>query len=678
MDDISKSREQLLVELEELHLAYKFLKSKYDKEFSMRMNSQNGPVESGALFQAIHEMSPIAIEYYDAGGSLLEVNPSCLKLFGVKEIGDVQGFSLFSDPNLNDEQKERLNKGEPVRYEGPFDFEKVKSLNLYKTCHNGIIWLDVLITPIKDDNNNIDGYLVHIQDITEQKEAKVALTVSEEKYRNLYNYAPVGLYRTTPEGKIVMVNEAIRQMLEYPDTWDPGSVNLSREHFGPAFQRLQFTEEIERLGEVKNMEAQWVTGKGRVITVRESARAIRDSNGAILFYDGSAVDITRSKKMEHDLNEALVRAESSDRLKTAFMNNISHEVRTPLNGILGFAEMIDDPDITPEDRILYKDILRTSSDRLLNTISSYMDISLLVSGGMQIHKDCFNLMDLLKEGHDSYFEQAKAKGVTLVIDSMISRGELLINSDKELIRKVFFHLLANSIKFTDFGIVTIGCRILGSEIEITVKDPGIGISEELCEKIFDSFLQVDHSNTRRHEGSGLGLAIAKGLVELLGGRIWVQSEVGSGSTFGFSIPGIISVNSDNEMPETEKPLNFPNGPVILIVEDDPINIYLLETMLGKTNANVWHVENGVLAVDSCRNHPEISIVLMDLKMPVMDGFVATSKIREFRSDLPVIAVTAFAMPGDKERAMDCGCNDYLSKPFNSAQLLEKLRGYINL
>jgi len=362
-------------------------------------------------------------------------------------------------------------------------------------------------------------------------------------------------------------------------------------------------------------------------------------------------------------------------LKTAFLNNISHEVRTPLNGILGFIELIDDPDMNADDRVLYKEILHTSADRLLNTINSYMDISLIVSGNMKVNKSGFDLIELLNEGCNSFLKEAEAKGIIINQNHLNVSEGITLNSDAELIRKVYFHLLTNAVKFTEFGTINIGYKVYGNDVEITVEDSGIGIREDIRERIFDSFLQADISNTRKHEGSGLGLAIAKGIVELLGGKIWVKSNEGFGSTFGFSVPGLV-------FPEvTEAPSNPVSIPsevlqtTILIAEDDPINIYLLEQMLSKTNAVVWHVENGQLAVNFCQNHPELSIILMDLKMPVMDGLEATRLIRSFRQDLPILAVTAYAMPGDKELALDAGCNDYISKPFSSAHLQEKLRQY---
>ncbi len=626
---------------------------------------------------AIYNQSPIAIELYGAVGNLLQVNESCLKLFGIKNIDEIKGFSLFADPNISPEHKVQLEAGLGVHYQGAFNFDLVREHKLYATSCVGIIWLDVLITPLKARVSD-SGYLVQIQDITEQKYFEDSLRKTEVEYRDFYLNAPIGLYRTTPEGKIILANQAVATMLGCKSIEELEGRMLESDNFGPSYSREFFVEEISRNGEVKDLEALWVCIDGSILNVEENARVIRDSGGNVLYYDGSVEDITDRKATEEALSLTLKRAEASDRLKTAFLNNISHEVRTPLNGILGFVELIEDPGLTPDDRDLYKDILHISAHRLLDTINSYMDISLLVSGNMMVKKAGFNLSTLLTQGYEDFLKEASSKGIVIKMNLPDNSTALTLNSDPELIRKVYYHLLSNAVKFTEFGTINIDCRIDGNKVEITVEDSGIGIREDNCERIFDTFLQADLSNTRKHEGSGLGLAIAKGIIELLGGKIWVKSTLGYGSAFGFSVPGLQLPEKVINKPSSGHVQNIDEELVILIAEDDPINIYLLESMLSKTKAIVWHVENGQLAVNFCKSHPEVGVVLMDLKMPVMDGFEATRLIKAFRKDLPVIAVTAYAMPGDMELAFEAGCIDYIAKPFSAATLQEKLKKYCSL
>ena len=339
---------------------------------------------------------------------------------------------------------------------------------------------------------------------------------------------------------------------------------------------------------------------------------------------------------------------------------------------------MDDPDMTPADKVFYREILQMSSNRLLSTINSYMDISLIVSGNMSVNNSVIDLNDLIIQVHSHYHQQAAAKGVNLAIEASGLQLATKVNSDPELLRKVLDHLVENAIKFTEKGSIMIGTRMLEHDVEVSVKDSGIGIHEELMDRIFDTFLQADVSITRKHEGSGLGLAIVKGIIELLGGKIWVKSIEGAGSTFAFTIPKDSVAVNPSELSGNTASVEPETRPLVLIAEDDQINILLLVTMLNKTRANVWHVENGLMAVECCRQHPEVSLVLMDLKMPEMDGFEATRQIKSFRPGLPIIAVTAFAMPGDRDRAINAGCDDYMSKPFSSTDLKNKLKDYINL
>ena len=786
------------------------LDSTKEQLIAKQWQSEKALRESEDLYRVILEKSPIAIELYDPKGALIHVNQSCLDLFGVDSIDEIHGFLLFNDPNLNNQHKEKLLRGESLRYQDCFDFEKVKNLKLYKTKRSGTICLDVLITPIEGKLGSVIGYLAQIQDITSQKHAEEALQITEEQFRKLYNDAPIGLYRTTPDGKILLANRAIFDMLGFSSIEELSARNLKSSGFGPSYQREFFVSQIEKTGEVKDLEAKWIRSNGDVIIVLENAKAIRDENGNTLYYDGSVADITdrkrtedalaetekryeqlvtniqdavysvdgetgeftylspafgkllgytlddiqamggrkvflssvlpsgksnehldrfnqlqskvmkktftdelwwrakdgslkcisdhwtpvyiegklistdgvlrditERKQAEEALNELLVRAEASDRLKTAFLNNISHEVRTPLNGILGFVEMMDDPDMTPADKVFYREILQMSSNRLLSTINSYMDISLIVSGNMSVNNSVIDLNDLIIQVHSHYHQQAAAKGVNLAIEASGLQLATKVNSDPELLRKVLDHLVENAIKFTEKGSIMIGTRMLEHDVEVSVKDSGIGIHEELMDRIFDTFLQADVSITRKHEGSGLGLAIVKGIIELLGGKIWVKSIEGAGSTFAFTIPKDSVAVNPSELSGNTASVEPETRPLVLIAEDDQINILLLVTMLNKTRANVWHVENGLMAVECCRQHPEVSLVLMDLKMPEMDGFEATRQIKSFRPGLPIIAVTAFAMPGDRDRAINAGCDDYIAKPFEREVLLEKLKKYMS-
>lgn len=381
------------------------------------------------------------------------------------------------------------------------------------------------------------------------------------------------------------------------------------------------------------------------------------------------------QRMNSELITAKEQAESGDRLKTAFLNNISHEIRTPLNGILGFSSLITQSDVSLADRELFHSHLEASSTRLLNTINNYMDISLIVSGNLDANPKPFDLHSVFINLLDQFRPLCTAKNIDLLLEAPKVSGSEFFLFDGELLKKAFMHLLDNAVKFTHQGMITFGYSLKQGALELFVRDTGIGISQESLTLIFDSFMQEELSFTNGYEGSGLGLSIVQGIVRLLGGEISVKSQKGVGSEFIITLP---SEKSGSETSTTEsKDMNTAilKNPLVLVAEDDDSNRFLIEKILASVSVKVVIAINGKEAVEQCRNHPEISLVLMDIKMPLMDGLEATREIRSFRNDLPVIAITAFAMTGDKKRALEAGCHDYIAKPVDKEVLLEKLRKF---
>jgi PAS domain S-box-containing protein len=386
--------------------------------------------------------------------------------------------------------------------------------------------------------------------------------------------------------------------------------------------------------------------------------------------------VIQRKYTEEALLKAKERAEASDKLKTAFLNNISHELRTPLNGILGFAEFIIQEELTDEDKKEYFGILNDNSERLLSTVTNYMDTSLIASGNMEVKHARFNVNQLVLSLDEKYQPHCTKKNLELQIQLPANTGNFSITTDQELIRKILILLLDNAVKFTSNGSIAFGYENKPGEIKFFIKDTGIGIPKEARERVFERFIQGEVSNTRGYEGSGLGLFLAKGMVELLGGNIHVESVLDKGSTFYFTIPvedgsQNIPDKSSSKITRSEK-----KNPTILIAEDDHYNYLFLETVLRTTSVRILHAVNGVEAIDMCTRYPEISLVLMDIKMPVMNGLEATKRIKATRSDLPIIAVTAYALSSDESLARKSGCDDYLAKPLTKDQLFEKINKYI--
>jgi signal transduction histidine kinase len=375
-------------------------------------------------------------------------------------------------------------------------------------------------------------------------------------------------------------------------------------------------------------------------------------------------------KKNVELNEAKEKAEASDRLKTAFINNISHEIRTPLNGILGFGQILTDPNLGEPEKEEYLAILNESSERLINTVTKIMEISMISSGNQEVYKKQVFPEIVVSEVFKQFFSLCEAKNLQLSLAIPASDQTPFIYSDQELLGKILRHLMDNAVKFTREGFITMGYTFDEKELTFFVKDTGKGISLEGKQLIFKNFMQEDNSYTRSFEGCGLGLSISQGLVELLGGRLWVESESGKGSTFFFTLPlaerkiEILDRLMEEILDDQEK--------TILVAEDDDINFSYLNILLQNSMTRIIHARDGYEAVRLCREHPEINAVLIDLKMPVLDGIEAARQIKNLRKDLPVLAVTAYSGSEDRQLAMESGCDEFITKPVKKDLLLDKL------
>jgi PAS domain S-box-containing protein len=387
-------------------------------------------------------------------------------------------------------------------------------------------------------------------------------------------------------------------------------------------------------------------------------------------------DITEQILAEKKLIEAKEKAEQSDRLKTAFINNITHEIRTPLNGILGFGQIMAETDLTIKERMEYLKTLQSSSNRLLQTVTDFMDISMLTSGNMEVNKTNIQLNVFMDELYQRTKSLCTKKEVVVNLDLPDNSNDFVVVSDRELLRKALNHLLGNSEKFTLQGSIVTGYRVKDNTLTFFVKDTGVGISKEKMKSMFNVFMQGDTSITRGYEGSGLGLSIAKRIITLLGGEIWAESETGTGTTFYISLADPVTEAKNNPMQTPVLRKSNAGKPLILVAEDDESNSFYIKVVLEKSGYATLRVNNGVDAVKSCRSNKEICLVLMDIKMPEMNGIEATKAIREFQPDLPVIALTAYAHSNDEHRIMEAGCTSFLSKPVKKEELLKMLSGLL--
>jgi hypothetical protein len=521
--------------------------------------------------------------------------------------------------------------------------------------------------------------LENFTDITDRHNAEESLKVSEEKYRRIFENVQDLFYETAIDGTILEVSPSI-EFLSHGQYRRKELIGKSiYDFYSVADERSALVSKIEKEGIVSDFEIMLKNADGSLIPCSLSSRIFFDTQGRPEKIIGSVRDITDRKNVTEALKLAKEKAEESDRLKTEFLNNISHEVRTPLNGILGFAEIVFQHELTVEEKKESYAMLLESSDRLLNTITNYMDISLITSGNMSVHNKDFFPTSFLRKIFNNYESVCSNRKLDLFLDITGQSDDLSVNSDPEIVQKILSHFLNNSIKFTQKGSIHFGFNRKEDQLEFFVKDSGIGIGLDSFNKIFDRFSKEDRGHQNVIEGSGLGLSIAKGMSEIIGGKIRVESELGVGSCFFLTIP----IKKDAEVSLSgsarEKARKVIPGSMILVAEDDETNFYFLNALLTMTtSAKILHAANGREAIELFKANPGIRLILMDMKMPEIDGFEATRQIKLINKNVCIIAVTAYAMSGDEERIIASGCDVYLSKPINKKSLLEKISEFIKI
>jgi len=381
------------------------------------------------------------------------------------------------------------------------------------------------------------------------------------------------------------------------------------------------------------------------------------------------------KKDEAELIIAKEKAEESDRLKTAFLNNMSHEIRTPLNGITGFTNILSFPETTHEDIETYAPLIKNASDQLCNIIDDIICIATIEAGQEVLRNAPADINLIMKDLYSEYKDNPDTNKIIINYRTLLSDKHSKVVTDEAKLTKILRNLISNAIKFTNQGIIEFTCEPEERFLHFKVRDTGIGIPKEHQSLIFERFRQVQQDRDRKFGGNGLGLAISKAYAEMMGGKIWFESEPGKGTLFHFTIlyEPLEAVLSSTYLPENQQ-IDYLtlNNKTILVAEDEWSNYMLLEKLLEPYNFRIIHALNGVEAVEATRKFPDLDLVLMDLKMPEMDGFEATRIIKKEKPFLPVIAVTAYALSGDRENALQAGCDDYISKPLRISTLMGKI------
>ncbi|WP_321321422.1 response regulator [Labilibaculum sp.] len=529
---------------------------------------------------------------------------------------------------------------------------------------------------------SLEGF---ITDITKRKNAEKSNKINEEKFQNIFERAPLGIALVNSnDGMFFRVNSKYCEITGY------SKKQLSKINW----KSITHPDDIEQdLHQMKSLMAGTITNytiEKRLIQPKGYCRWIKLTVAKVDFetegkpcHLAMIEDITQRKNLTEALIAAKEDAEKSDRIKSTFLASMSHELRTPLNAVIGFSELINE-NSNMKNILNFNKIINKSGNNLLALIEDLFDISLIETGDIRIENEPFSIQSMLDEVQFIIKNERLILGKEEIKLKMnTNQGNIypILNSDQNRIKQVLLNLLKNALKFTNSGSVEFGCyAYIQNQIPMLkfyVTDSGIGIPADKQELIFEVFRQVDESQTRTYGGTGLGLTICKRLINLLGGEIWVESEIGKGASFFFTIPVYLEDAKQIHTNGTfQQKLNL-KGKTILIAEDDDSSYSYLAEILGKENAKCIRAKNGREAVDYCKKIEKIDLLLMDINMPVMNGYEATKLIKNIKPELPIIAQTAYAMSGDREKILSTGCDLYLSKPVGKNTLLDAINKCLN-
>ena len=609
------------------------------------------------IFKRILDRVSDSILAVSADGTLVYANRQFIEEYGVKgELGTQKIYDLPVSLNTKEQFDKRVQE---IRDNGG-NFA-------YRAKYTRVAFM------IQNQGEEMIWFFT--QDITDVIKNRDELRELNYLMDAILNNIPVYLFVKDPEDdfRYLYWNKAFASHSKIP-----ASKALGRTDFEvfPEYENAEkfHRDDLELIRTRERMEMQetyvTATGEPRIVQTLKTLVPLEGRTPLII---GISWDITNIQNIEQELIFARIKAEQSDRLKTAFLANMSHEIRTPLNAIVGFSHLMTIAD-NAEDEKLYSDIINQNSEILLQLINDILDLAKIEAGTLEYIRYPMDLGELCRNVYEMHKDRVQT-GVVLILDNKDT--SLIINEDQNRIMQVVTNLITNAIKFTFKGEIRFGFEVREEYIDFYVKDTGMGISEEKIKMIFERFVKL---NTFV-QGTGLGLAICRVIVEKLGGEITAESKLNEGSTFRFTIP----YKAGKKIPESGKVTKCPEsgstGPrkvlqrrTVLVAEDVDSNFLLLKTLLGKRCNLLW-AKNGEDAVNQFKEH-QPDLILMDIKMPHMDGLEATRLIRSYSKEVPIVALTAFAFESDKDRAIEAGCDDFLTKPVSQNALEKVLDKYV--
>jgi len=639
-------------------------------DISKRKQIENELIASQNLFSTIFKNSPVAFVL----GSIdtqtyLDVNESFVLQMGYSK-NEVIG-KKSTELSFFENDQDRVTMIEKVKETGFINGYQVNC----KKKSGEIFTVLFSITIVTAYNQTC--LLLTAMDISERISFEKALKESEQNYKKLVDFLPDGI-AVHQKGKIVFANDYAIKLFEGTSELDfigKSALDLVHSDFKEIVKErinktLDFDEGTPLIEEV------FVSLKGKPIYVEVASLpfSYTGNHASLVVFR----EISSRKIAENELIKAKNKAEESDRLKSAFLANMSHEIRTPMNAIKGFAQLLEDPELTLDKRHKFIKIINQRTDDLLMLINDILDTAKIEAGQMSIVETTENVDVLLNEICQFFIYQQELlndKRLKIKIINNLEPSQTIFTTDFFRLRQILINLLNNAIKFTDEGYVNFGCKLIeNNTLLFFVEDSGIGIPEDKKDLVFAPFRQLNDSQiSRQHSGTGLGLSIVNGLLKLMDGKVWFNSIEGKGTTFYFSIP--FKQETKKKMAGFYSSIDTFDwkNKTILLVEDDEFNAQLIIEFLLKTNVRILHVTNGLDAIKIFKQNPTIDITLMDIQLPDINGFELTQMFKSMNRNCVIIAQTAYAAESDKKRAISSGCIDYISKPIVQDQLLKLIQ-----
>lgn len=629
-------------------------------------------------FRSIYEQSPIGIELFHANGQAVGANKSFLEMFKISHVSDFKHNNFFESPYISQISKNKVRDKKMSRVTCKYN---LKNLPSYKANNAGACYFDMVTTPILNDQGELSAILIQVVDITK-------IINGEKKVRNFTNLSDDIFSIIDFNANFLETSQGLQKTLGWP----------KNEFLYRDFRQFIHEEDVDASMEsfcdlLKNgriiFKNRCLCKDGSYKWIEWNSFVVQDDN--LIYSIGR--NITSRVKYEEELKKAIITAEEANNSKSKFLANMSHEIRTPINGIMGMTDLTLMTDLTDEQRE-YLNMVKISSKHLLDIINDILDISKIESGKFKLDLVSFNLRDKIDKIAKNFSVLASEKYIEFLYFIDPRLVEMDIIGDPLRLNQILMNLLNNALKFTDNGTIILCVKKMeiGKEkvrVQFSVSDTGIGIPENKMDKLFKNFSQVDDSYTKKYGGTGLGLAISKQLVNMMNGDIWVTSKVNEGSCFYFTAE-FLTTNSNeiypldtieyNENSITDNIAADNSSKTILIVEDNEINQHFISALLYKKGYNYINAFNGIEALKILEKGT-VDLILMDIQMPKLNGLSTTRAIRDMESitnkHIPIIAMTAYAMVGDKEKFLNSGMDDYISKPINFNSLYELLKKYLD-